>query len=377
VDGARERFGADLTVLRLLRADRPHAPGGAVTYLAEAGAAGGPEPSPGLGRLMPWSGDLPDDPLRHPWARPGGTAADLAWAGVVLGAIGRPRVGRAQQVRTWNLSSLWRLGTADGAAWLKVVPPFFAHEGALLDALADGPVAVPRVLGRDGPRTLLDDVPGEDRYDAPIGERLAMVDALVRLQTAWSSRTAELLALGLPDWRDAALAEAIAALVEREGRSMAPGDRATLEAFAADLPARFAALAACGLPDTLVHGDFHPGNVRGDGSIVTLLDWGDAGVGHPLLDQPAFLAVIDRPEEAALVTARWAGAWRSAVPGSDPERAADLLAPVAAARQAVIYRRFLDGIEAAEHPYHQADVPAWLHRTAAILETEPVRDWAR
>jgi hypothetical protein len=43
----------------------------------------------------------------------------------------------------------------------------------------------------------------------------------------------------------------------------------------------------------------------------------------------------------------------------------------------VIYRRFLDGIETAEHPYHRDDVPAWLHRTAVILEGERVRDWAR
>ena len=85
------------------------------------------------------------DPGRRGTAdRPRGPDADLAWADAVLAAIGRPRVAPAQQVRTWNLSSLWRLETAGGAAWLKVVPPFFAHEGALLDALAGGPVAVPR-----------------------------------------------------------------------------------------------------------------------------------------------------------------------------------------------------------------------------------------
>ena len=136
-------------------------------------------------------------------------------------------------------------------------------------------------------------------------------------------------------------------------------------------------MAACGLPDTLVHGDFHPGNVRGDGTTITLLDWGDAGVGHPLLDQPAFLRDLPDPADVAIVRARWTDAWRSVVPGSDPERVAALLEPVAAARQAVIYRRFLDGIEATEQPYHRADVPDWLRRTAAILETEGVQDWAR
>ncbi len=368
----------DVTVLRLLRADLPHPPGGAVTYLAEPGGDGGmTDQDPGTRQLAPWSGDLPDDPLRQTWARPGGPAADLAWADAVLAAIGQPRIRPAQQVRTWNLSSLWRLTTADGGAWLKVVPPFFAQEGALLEALARGPVAVPRVLGRDGPRALLDEVPGEDRYDAPLAERLAMIDGLVRLQAGWSTRTVELLDLGLPDWRGSAITEAIAALVARQRDTLEDRDRTTLDAFVADLPARFAAIAACGLRDTLVHGDFHPGNVRGDGTSMTLLDWGDAGVGHPLLDQPAFLGIITDADAAAMAATRWADAWRSAVPGSDPERAAVLLAPVAAARQAVIYRRFLDGIEASEQPYHRADVPAWLRRTAAILEAEGVQDWAR
>lgn len=37
------------------------------------------------------------------------------------------------------------------------------------------------------------------------------------------------------------------------------------EGLLADLEARLDALRECGLPDTLVHGDLYPGNVRGDG----------------------------------------------------------------------------------------------------------------
>ena len=44
-----------------------------------------------------------------------------------------------------------------------------------------------------------------------------------------------------------------------------------------------------------------------------------------------------------------------------------LLAPIAAARQAVIYQGFLDCIEPAEHPYHAADPADWLGRTAALV----------
>ena len=317
VDGARERFAVDVTVLRLLRADRPHPPGGAVTYLAEPDRGRLRRPGPGVGALAPWAGDLPDDPLRQTWARPGGPDADLAWADTVLAAIGRPRVGgHSRSAR----------GTSRACGGSR--PPA-ARRGSRSSRRSSRTRARCSTRSRAGrwPSLACSGATARGRCStrcpattattprSPNGSR--MVDGLVRLQAAWSTRTAELLGLGLPDWRGPALTGAIAALVERERDGLDGRDRATLGAFVADLPARFAALAACGLPDTLVHGDFHPGNVRGDGTTMTLLDWGDAGVGHPLLDQPAFLAVIDDADVDAVAT-RWAAAWRSAVPDRSP-----------------------------------------------------------
>lgn len=132
------------------------------------------------------------------------------------------------------------------------------------------------------------------------------------------------------------------------------------------MPDRLAAVAACGIPSSLVHGDFYPGNVRGDESSLVLHDWGDCGVGHPLLDEAAFLDRIPG-EDVPVVRTRWHDAWRAALPGCDPSRAATLLAPVAAARQAVLYRGFLDRIEPSEHPYHRDDPALWLRRVAALV----------
>ena len=366
VRATRERFGLDVTVLRLLTSERPSAHGGAVTYLAELD-----DPASVTARLPdvlePWSGDLRDDPLRLPWARPGGPAADLAWAATTLAERGMPVNGAPEQIRTWNLSSLWRLPTTGGDVWLKVVPPFFAHEGAILERLAGAPV--PELLGHDGPRVLLAHIAGQDQYDAPRPVLDAIVDILIDVQTPWLGRSDELLALGLPDWRATALTEAIADLVDRAGRRVPDSDRPELEALVESLPERFERIGDCGLGDGLVHGDCHPGNVRGEGATLVLLDWGDCGVGHPLLDLPGFLDRI-AADNVAAIRDRWLRRWRDLVPRADPERAARLMAPVAAARQALIFQRFLDGIEPSEHPYHQADVPDWLRRTAAIVRAE-------
>jgi hypothetical protein len=359
VEAVRTRFGVTITVLRMLHAGEPGPAGIVVTYLAETAQS----PS----GVHPWDGELDDHRLRLPYAKPGGPAADLAWAADVLAAHGLEFDAPPTQVRTWNLSSLWRLSAGGKTFWLKVTPPFMEHEGALIEALAGGPV--PTLLGRDGGRILMPEIAGEDGYGAREPLLSLMVDLLVPLQRNWIGRTDQLLQIGLNDWRPPALGAAIAKTFERNADQLAPAVRATLAPLMGMLDRRLADATACGPPDTLVHGDFHPGNLRWDGAVLTLLDWGDAGVGHPLLDEPAFLMRVSA-EEAPRLRERWHAAWRTASPGSDPGRASALLAPIAVLRQAVVYQGFLDCIEPSEHPYHRADPPERLACAAVLLADE-------
>jgi hypothetical protein len=346
VAAARRQHGVEVQVLRLLSAGQPHPPGGSVTYLAQVFA-------PPATVTAPARVDLSPHPLRAPYAVPGGPAASVAWA---LAATGRDDLTAVQQ-RTWNLSMIWRLDAADGpVAWLKQVPEMFAHEPAVL-ALVDGfaPGLVPRVLRAAAPgRMLLAHVPGEDRYDAGAGFCAAVARDWHPVQVHLADRIDDLLTAGVPDRRFDA---------DRFARVAEPFlDRIDGLAELVDgLPGRFAAIETCGLPDTLVHGDLHPGNVRADGDTRVIVDWGDATVGHPAYDILRLTDSLDTPGE---VLAQWAGRWRADRPGCAPERAADLLRPVAELRAAAVYADFLDRIEPAEHPYHAADVPARLSAAA-------------
>ena len=365
IAAVREAHGVEVVVLRVLEI-APNPKSVKVTYLAEV-----TEP---VAAAEPWDGELDEQPLRNSYAKLGGPAADLAWANTILAERGLTHAGPPRQVRTWNLSSLWAIPVQGQTVWLKAIPPFFAHEAPLIVALAGE--AVPTLLGHGDGRFLMAELPGADLFEAETDQLFAMVDLLVGIQAKWIGREADLFALGLPDWRGPALTGAITEVFERTAPELSTKNRGALTAFVADLPRRFADLAACGLPDTLVHGDFHPGNLRGEGQHLALMDWGDSGVGHPLLDSSAFL---DRVPAEALeaVRAVWLAHWREAVPGSDPARALTLLAPIAAARQAVIYRGFLDNIEPAERPYHAADPVDWLSRTAALVRAEPRGDSPR
>jgi Phosphotransferase enzyme family len=88
----------------------------------------------------------------------------------------------------------------------------------------------------------------------------------------------------VPDKRWPVLARKLGETVGRHGPALGPDGYAALRLLVVSLGERFAAIDACGLPDTLAHGDFHAGNARSDGDHRTLIDWGDSFIGHPGFD---------------------------------------------------------------------------------------------
>jgi hypothetical protein len=330
--------GVDVTVLRLLHADRPSPPGGHVTYLAMT-----PERPDGL---LPADADPAPHPLRAAYAEPAGAAASLAWAAGALDRIGLSGAV-ARQKRTWNLSAIWRFDHPDAGpvAWLKQVPPFFAHEAAvcrLVGAVVPGLAPYVLAAGDEG-RALLAHIPGEDRYEAGPEFRREVLTAFHPVQEHFAGRLDELRAAGVPEMSLEKVFE------------VAEPHLATIDGLGDlldGLPRRLADVDACGLPDTLLHGDLHMGNVVSDGESMTIVDWGDSVIGNAAFD------VLRTPGDPDLL-ADWAKMW----PGCDALRAAELLRPVEFLRQAVVYAGFLASIEPAERPYHIGDVERCL-RTA-------------
>ena len=149
-----------------------------------------------------------------------------------------------------------------------------------------------------------------------------------------------------------------------------PDERAALHGLVGGLDERVDAIAECGVPDTLVHGDFHPGNVRGSHDRYVILDWGDAFLGPPLVDELAFTRPLSALDRAA-ARGWFADAWRLAVPGCEPERAAQVLQPVLPLYAAVVYDDFCANIEPDELIYHAQDVPAMLRQAVRGGPSKP------
>jgi hypothetical protein len=346
-----ETLGVPVVVLRLLAVEGSDgARDGHVTYHAEA-----LQPPGSLPRC-----DFVDDdhPLRQPWARASGVRELLQWASRHVDLTGRP-----VQRKTWNLAGLFRLPTAGGPVWLKAIPAFAAAEPTAIAAFAQvDPDLVPTVLASAPGRVLLADVPGADCWDA---SPQVVTDAVHRLATA-QARIGQ-PPHDIPDRRPETLAAAVHDLLDGPvGTEMSLGE---LRA-ARSLQSRWEMLAACGLPDTVVHGDFHPGNWRhGDGAPV-LLDFADAHLGNPVLDGLRAIDFLPASRRRAAADA-WIAAWTAMVPRSRPAEALRIAEPLAHLASAVRYQEFLDNIEPSECVYHVGDPAAAIRQAIACA---PARD---
>ena len=340
-------LGVPSVVLRLLSVEGSDgARDGYVTYHAEA-----LQPP---GTLIPCEFAADDHPLRMHWARAAGVRELLGWAAGLVDLAGRP-----VQRKTWNLSCLFRLPAAGGGTvWLKAIPPFAAAESAALAAFAEvDPGLVPAVLASAPGRLLLGDVPGTERWDPP---PRVVADTVRRFVAAQARLTQP--PPGLPDRRPEILAAAVRELLDGPvGAELTPGE---LNA-AHGMQGRWEMLAGCGLPDTVVHGDFHPVNWRSEGGPAVVLDWADAHLGNPVLDGLRAIGFLP-PGLRQTAADAWTAAWTAAAPRSRPDEALRIAGPLAHFAYAVRYQEFLDNIEPSERVYHHGDPAASIRAALAL-----------
>ncbi|MBX3054139.1 MAG: phosphotransferase [Caldilineaceae bacterium] len=310
------------------------------------------------GLLSAFLAESEPPPLRATWARPGWFAQAADWMAETLAALGRTPTGPVEQVKILGISCLLRQPSDAGTVYFKATArlPLFVNEGRLMEALARHfPRWIPAPLARNDGNSwmLLDDFgPNLWERDKKNADFAPAAAEYARLQQASAERVEELLALGCFDRRLPVLAEQIDALLTHPLTSThARSDELSqLATLAPRLRERCAQLAGFGLPDALVHGDLHLGNLAARGDGYLFFDWSDACVAHPFLDMitPYFLEKDEtkrvRGKEAYL--AAWGGrASRSAL-----ENAWTLAKPLAALHQAVSYLHILIGQEEVVHP---------------------------
>jgi len=292
-------------------------------------------------------------PLRPAWFARRWYDEVEAWVDDRLADVGRRRTGPMRVHRVWSISAVLRVPTDDGETWFKTACDLFHAEAGLHQVLArHRPDDVPLLVAADVERCwlLMEPMAGTEADRAPgAGEALAARWAAV--QQAALPHLDELVAAGAPvrdaEWTVHGLRRVLAddAVLADLGdaRDAALGAAREAEPLIEELW-------ACGLPDTLTHGDLHLGNVAYDGRALRVFDLTDVCVSHPFLDG-SHLTHFDSRKPADLdLYAAFVQPWREAFPRARVDRAAQLAPLVDVAFQAdSLHRIGLTSEQASQH----------------------------
>lgn len=355
----------------------PHPPGDA----APSGLAwsGGPTGDPPADGVLAELRGAPVDPRRPVWYGRGYPADIEAWAAGRLDAAGTPLTGPLEQLRSWEISGIWRARTTEGLRYVKATAPspLFVDEGAVtatLAALFPGRVAEPVAVDSAGRRMIMIDFGAALGWSAPLEDAVDVVRDFARLQIDSIEHVDALSRAGLIDRRLAHLAATVPGWVAATDLRawFTPAEVPRVRALAAELPVLAGRLAAYGLPDTLLHGDMHTGNVaRRPGGFV-YFDWTDASIGHPFLDMITIRRATD-PERREALRDAYLSEWSAFGDPVELLAAWDAAGVCTAFHHALSYASIVSALEPPVDPDFTDDMGAWLRQA---LDAGPAIDAA-
>ncbi|MEZ7126709.1 aminoglycoside phosphotransferase family protein [Nonomuraea sp. AD125B] len=265
------------------------------------------------------------------WFQPGWFERAESYIDEELKAAGRARLGPSRQIKHWSMSAVLRTPTDRGDLYLKAVLPRLAREPDITRYLASlriAPFATITAMSRDDRWWLAEDFGGVDGWAVSVEKRRACLAQLAMVQKETIGRVDELTDAGCSRLTPAALADAVRSTLARDdlwrapkrprnlGRALSGEEADRLQALTPYLVECAERLDEAAVPATIVHRDFHPGNVVVREDEILLHDWSFATITNPLFDLASWLLDTSEPDAASYLDAYFA-AWSGAVA---PER---------------------------------------------------------
>ncbi|MDX3110314.1 aminoglycoside phosphotransferase family protein [Nonomuraea angiospora] len=280
-------------------------------------------------------------PPASDWFRPGWFERAESYIDEEIKAAGRVRLGPSRQIKHWSMSAVLRTPTDCGDVYLKAVLPRLAREPDITRYLASlriAPFATITAMSRDDRWWLAEDFGGVNGWAVSAEKRRACLTQLAMVQKETSGRVNELMDAGCVRLTPASLADGVRLTLARDDiwrapklpknlhRALSGAEADRLEALTPYLVACAERLDEAAIPATIVHRDFHPGNVVVRYGEILLHDWSFATVTNPLFDLASWLLDASEADAASYLDAYFAawsdtvapewmrGAWRLAKP---------------------------------------------------------------
>ncbi len=316
-------------------------------------------------------------PRRAPWHSAAWFDGALERIHARLDALGMPAIAPARQLRAWGLSCAMRVATAGGDVYFKAAPPFMAHEGRVMRAVAERyPALLPPPLAVDAQRgwLLMPDYGDAMLHKSTdIARWETALRLFARMQVEQAAHTQDWLAIGCPDRGLGRMVDLIDPLIMSSAQLLAAKpygltadeiDR--LRALPMRLKLMCARLAQYALPQTLVHGDLG-GNILMNGGGYVFFDWTDACISHPFFDMATISGAyfdesalkLDASVDNRLRDA-YLEAWAAHEPTERLIEAFDAAKPLGALHQAMTYMWILTNIAEDERAELEGGLAHWL-----------------
>lgn len=227
--------------------------------------------------------------LRPDWAVRGWFGEVRDWLGAELTRLGRKPLGNPEQLRIWGLSAVLRQRTDGDDIYFKAAAKHFIAEPRITAAVADlFPDLTPEVLALEPTKgwLLLAPFRGEELDETQLEKKAEVMRRFSILQLKSVAQKDALIAAGCADRGLTNLREAVPWLLREslELHLLTQAERERLLTLEPRILEQLDDLAACGLPETLLHGDLHFGNVVVEDERITIFDWTDTCWSHPFFD---------------------------------------------------------------------------------------------
>jgi Phosphotransferase enzyme family len=268
------------------------------------------------------------NPKRGPFEKLSWLPEAKAWIAEAIERSGLRLSGPFRQLNASPTFTLMRFETNGPAVWFKAVGEPNLQEFPISRELARYfPGFVPTILAarEDWNAWLTLEMEGtHPDENSEIGIWTTMGRTLADLQIASIGSALHLIGAGCRDARIPALRDlvdpflqAMAGLMERQTKPTPPPlSQPELQALRGQLWDALLVLEESGIPDTLGHLDFNPGNVLVGRDRCVFLDWAEGCVGHPFLTFEYLLEHLRRiqPHHTSWqrgVVSSYGTAWRS------------------------------------------------------------------
>ncbi|MBV6622942.1 MAG: phosphotransferase [Rivularia sp. (in: Bacteria)] len=233
--------------------------------------------------------------LRPPWAKTGWFDSASQWINEQLLDLNYQQLSPVECIKTWGISCILRVRTNHGNLYLKEAStlPLFCNEPVVTKELANLYTEyIPTVLSINSERhwMLLADFGEPIGRKSPVKIKKDVYRLLAQIQIKSVEHIDNLLDVGCLDRRLENLASQIDALFDDETilSQLKEAEIKQLQTLAPHLKNLCSQLAEYKIPQTLVHGDLHLGNVALNNNNYLLFDWTDSCIAHPFFDMFLF-----------------------------------------------------------------------------------------